>query len=86
VPAMSLLESFRSMDRSREDRLLAGNSPRKVFVSLLLLMFLLGGNAALTAYKAFRLHRFDWSESTVLLVLIILVVQLSRTIYRQLGR
>ena len=83
---MSLFESFTSMDRSREDRLLAGNSPRKVFVSLLLLMFLLGGNAALTAYKAFRFHRFDWSESSVLLVLIILVVQLSRTIYRQLGR
>lgn len=72
------------MIRSREDRLLEDNSPRKVFVWLLLLMFLLGGNATLTVYKAFRLRRFDWSESTVLLVLVILVVQLSWTIYRQL--
>jgi len=83
---MSLFESFSSMNRSREDRLLEHNSPRRVFLSLLLLMFLLGANAALTAYKAFRLHSFDWSKSTVLLLLVILVVQLSRTIYRQLGR
>jgi uncharacterized membrane protein YhaH (DUF805 family) len=83
---MGLFESFSSMNRNREDRLLEHNSLRKVFVTLLLLMFLLGANAALTAYTAFRLHRFDWSKSPTLLLLIILVMQLSRTIYRQLGR
>jgi hypothetical protein len=74
------------MNRSREDRLLEHNSPRKVFVWLLLLTFLLGGNASLTAYQAVRFHRFNWSESIVLLVLFIAVVQSSRTLYRLLGR
>jgi hypothetical protein len=83
---MSLLESFSSMNRSREDRLLEHNSPRKLLVWLLLLMFLLGGNVALTAYQVFRNHRFDWAESTVLPLLVILVVRLFRAIYGQLGR
>jgi len=74
------------MNRTREDRLLEHNSPRKLFVWLLLLIFLLGGNAAVTAYQAFRNHRFDWSESTVLPLLVVLVVPLFRAIYRQLGR
>ena len=81
---MDLFEWFGSMNRSRENRLLEHNSPRKVFVWLLLLMFLLGGNAALTAYQAFRLRHLDWSGSPVLLVLVLLVVRLSRTIYRHL--
>jgi hypothetical protein len=74
------------MNQTREDRLLEHNSPRKLFVSLLLLMFLLGGNVALTAYQAFRNHRFDWSESTVLLLLVVLVVPLFRAVYRHLSR
>ncbi len=82
---MSLLESFNSMNRTREERLLEHNSPRKLFVWLLLLMFLLGGNATLTAYQAFRNHRFDWSEITVIPLLAILVVPLFRAVYRQLA-
>jgi hypothetical protein len=66
--------------------MLEHNTPRKLFVCLLLLVFLLGGNAALTAYQAFRNHRFDWAESTVLPLLLVLVVPLFRAIYRQLGR
>ena len=83
---MSVLESFNSMNRTREDRLLEHNSPRKLLVWLLLLMFLLGGNAALTAYQAFRNHQFDWADSTVLPMLVILIVPLFRSVYRQLGR
>lgn len=83
---MSLLESFSSLNQTRENRLLEHNSPRKLFVWLLLLMFVLGGNAALTAYQALRNHRFDWSEITVLPLLVILVPPLFRAIYRQLGR
>jgi hypothetical protein len=83
---MRLLESFSSMNRTREDRLVEHNSPRKLFVWLLLIMLLLGGNATLTAYLAFRNHRFDWAESTVLPLLVVLAVPLFRAIYRQLGR
>jgi hypothetical protein len=83
---MSLFASFSSMNRTREDRLLEHNSPRKLFVWLLLLMFLLGGNAALTAYQALRHHRLDWAETTVIPLLVILLIPLFRTIYRQLGR
>jgi hypothetical protein len=83
---MSLFESFSSMNQTREDRLLEHSSPRKLFVWLLLLMFVLGGNAALTAYQALRHHRFDWGETTILPLLVILVIPLFRAVYRQLGR
>ena len=69
---------------SQDGRLLEHNSPRKVFVWLLLLMFLLGANAALTIYQTMRLRRFDWSDGTVLPLLGFLVLRLARTIYRQL--
>jgi hypothetical protein len=82
---MRLFETFSSMNRSQEEGLREHNSPRKLFVCLLLLVFLLGGNAALAAYQALRLGRFDWSRSTPLLALVFLVVQLSRSVYRQLG-
>jgi hypothetical protein len=83
---MNFLESYGSVNRTREDRLLEHWSPRKLFVSLLVSVFGLGGIVALTAYKAFRNHRFDWSENAVLLLLVVLAVPLFRAIYRQLGR
>ena len=83
---MSFLESYGSMNRTREDRLLENWSPRKLFVSLLVSVFGLGGIVALTAYQAFRNHRFDWSENAVLPLLVVLVVPLFRAIYRPLGR
>ena len=83
---MSFLESYGSMNRTREDRLLEHWSPRELLVSLLVSVFALGGIVALTAYQAFRNHRFDWSENAVLPLLVVLVVPLFRAIYRQLGR
>ena len=83
---MNFLGSYGSVNRTREDRLLEHCSPRKLFVSLLVSVFGLGGIVALTAYKALRSNRFDWSENAVLLLLVVLVVPLFRAIYRQLGR
>jgi hypothetical protein len=81
---MSLTESFSS--NNRDARLLEHNSPRKLFVWLLLLVFLFGANTGLTVYHTVRLHRFDWSDGTVLPLLGFLVLRLARTVYHQLAR
>ena len=83
---MNLFESLGLMNRTREDRLLEHNSPRSIFIWLLLLIFLLGANAGLALYSAVRLHRFVWAEVSALPMLVIIVGPLIRTIYRQLDR
>lgn len=85
VPRMNLFESFNSMNRTREERLLEHSTPRKLFVTLLVLMFLLGGNAEIAMYHALH-HRFDSAEITVLPLLIIILGPMIRVIYRRLGR
>ena len=80
---MSLIGSLSPSDR--DARLLEHNSAPKLFVSLLLLVFLFGANAALTVYYAVKLHRFEWSAGIVLLILGILVFRLARTVYAQMA-
>ena len=80
---MGLIGSLSSRDR--DARLLEHNSARKLFVSLLLLVFLFGANAVLTAYYAIKLHRFEWSAGIVVIVLAILVFRLARTVCRQMA-
>jgi len=83
---MSVLESTNPADRGQDVRLLENNSPRSLFVCLLLLVFLLGANFALTIYEVVRLHHFRFFEATVLPVLGIIAFRLARVVYRQLGR
>jgi len=83
---MSPFKPVSLMNRSRDVRLLEHNSPRSLFIWVLVLVFLFGANAALTMYQAFRSHRFDGPETIVLPVLGILILRLSRTVYRLLGR
>lgn len=50
------------------------------------MLFLLGGEALMTAYQVFRLHRFNWSIVPNVLVLSLIAFRYARIIYRRLPR
>jgi hypothetical protein len=81
-----LFESFEFLDRGRDIRVLENQSLRSVFLWLLLLLFLLGADTAITAYQVFRLHLFNWSIVFNLPVVGLLAVRYARMIYRRLPR
>lgn len=81
-----LFESFEYLDRGWDVRVLENQSLRSIFVSLLLLVFFLGTDVAVTAYNVFRFHRFDWFEGTYMLFVGILALRYSRLVYRRLSR
>jgi hypothetical protein len=80
-----LFESFEFLDRGWDVRALENQSLRSVFMYLLSMMFVLGADAALTAYQVFRLHRFDSSIVFTLPVGTVLAFRYSRILYRKLG-
>jgi len=80
-----LFESFEYLDRGWDVRVLENCSLRRLFVWLLLLTLVLGGNIALTLYAAFRLHHFNWGEALNMLGVSILAIRYSRLIYRRLN-
>jgi len=82
---MTLFESFSSLNRSWEDRLLEHQSERKVFLWLLASLFVFGAVVAITIYQDFRFHRFDWTDLPVLAGLGTYCVRIARVIYRRLG-
>jgi hypothetical protein len=82
---MNLFESFNTLNRSWDERVLEHQSVRKVFLWLLASLFVLGADASLAIYQAVRLHRFDWSNLPVFAVLGIICFRYSRIIYRRLG-
>jgi hypothetical protein len=81
-----LFESFEFLDRGWDVRALENQSLRSVFLWLLLMLFLLGGEALMTAYQVFRLHRFNWSIVPNVLVLSLIAFRYARIIYRRLPR
>ncbi len=85
IDAHKPFESFNTLNRSGDDRVLERQSVRKVFLWLLASLFLLGANASLAIHQAFRLHRFDWSNIPVIAVLGIICFRYARIIYRHLG-
>lgn len=82
---MSLFESFETLNRRWDDRVLEHQSVRKVFVWLLTSLFLLGANASLALHQVFHLHRFNFSNVPMFLVLGIICFRYTRIIYRRLG-
>jgi hypothetical protein len=82
---MSLFESFNTLNRSWDDRVLEHQSIRKVFVWLLASLFVLGADVSLTIYQVFRFHRFDWSNLPVFAVLGMICFRYARMVYRRLG-
>jgi hypothetical protein len=79
-----LLESF--MDRDWDARAFENQSPRSMFVCLLVALFMLGMLTSAMLYALFRLHRFSWSIAILFPVFILPALRLSRLIYRRLGR
>jgi hypothetical protein len=78
-------ESFEFLNRGWDIRLLEGMSIRKVFVYLLLDVFMLGAWSSMIFYQTFRLHHFDWLNLMLLLALVLSVVRYSGTVYRKLA-
>lgn len=78
------LESFEFMNRGWDVRLLEGQSPRSIFVWLLLDVFILGMLTSMVVFDAFRLHRFDWSTAILLPVFHLPVIRYSPLVYRRL--
>ena len=82
---MRLFESFSTLNRSWEDRVLEHQSERMVFLCLLASLFLLGAVVSITIYQDFRFHRFDWTDLPVLALLGIYCFRMARVVYRRLG-
>jgi uncharacterized membrane protein YsdA (DUF1294 family) len=81
-----MFESFGFLDRGWDVRVLESQSLRSVFLCLLALVFVFGGDTALMAYQVFHLHRFDWSFVFILPVLTLLAFRYGRLIYRRPGQ
>jgi hypothetical protein len=76
------------VDRRRgwDVRVLESQSQHSVFLCLLALVFVFGGDMALIAYQVFHLHRLDWSFVFLLPVFTLLAFRYGRLIYRRLGQ
>jgi hypothetical protein len=79
-----LFESFEFLDRGWDVRVLESQSLRSVFIWLLVLVFLLGADAAFIAYQIVRHHRFDGSIILNLLTLGFIAYRYTRIIIRRL--
>jgi hypothetical protein len=80
------LESFEFLNRGWDIRILETQSPRSVFVVLLLDLFMLGMLTSMTIYEAVHLHRFNWSTAFLFPVFILAVFRYAPVVYRRLGR
>jgi hypothetical protein len=83
---MSPLESFQFLNRGWDVRLLENQSPRSVFLMLLLDVFMLEMLTSIMLHKAVRLHCFDWPSGFLLIVFILPVFRYGGVIYRRLER
>jgi hypothetical protein len=81
-----LFESFEYLDRGWDIRALERQSLRSIFVSILILTFVLGMGVAVTAYDVFRFHHFSWAEGVNMLSVASLGFRYSRLVYRRLNR
>jgi H+/Cl- antiporter ClcA len=82
---MSLFESLSALNRSWDDRVLEHLSVRKVFLSVVVSLFMLGACISIVVYQAFRTHRFDLADLPILALLGIFCFRYARLVYRRLG-
>jgi hypothetical protein len=85
VQMSRLFESFEYLDRGWDVRVLENSSLRRLFVWLLLFVFLLGMDVFAIAYQVLRLRHLNWSIVLNLLTLGVLAFRYSRAIYRRLS-
>ena len=78
-------ESFEFLNRGWDVRVLEGISLRKLFVFVLLDVFMLGAGTAMLIYNGFRFHQFDWLNALLFLTFVLPIVRYSRLVYRRLG-
>jgi hypothetical protein len=82
---MGLFESFSTLNRTWDDRVLEHLSVRTVFLCVLVSLFMLGADLSIVVYQAFRSHRFDWADLPILALLGIFCFRYARIVYRRLG-
>lgn len=82
---MGLFDSFSYLNRDRDVRALETQSVRSVFLSLVILLFILGVNVGIATYILLRLHRAIWLGLPVLIGLGIFCFRSARIVYRRLG-
>ena len=80
-----LFESFEFLGRTWDTRVLEGMSLRSVFFWLLVSLWLLGADIALTAYDFFHLHRASWPIVLNIAVFGLIAFRFARIIYRSLA-
>jgi hypothetical protein len=80
-----LFESFESLGRRWDARVLEGMSLRSVFLWLLVSVVLLCMDTAVTIYDVFHLHRVSWLIVSNLALFGVLAFRFARIIYRSLG-
>ena len=80
------LESFEFLNRGWDIRVLEGVSLRRLFVFLLIDVFMLGMWTSIIVYQVFRLHRFDWLVWMLFLTFVLPVIRYSQLVYRRLSR
>jgi len=81
-----LFESVNSLGREWDVRVLESCSLRSLFVSLLLLMFVIGMLVSMTLYGIVQLHHFNWGLALPLAALCLPFFRAAHIIYRRLGR
>jgi hypothetical protein len=81
-----MFESFYLLDRDRDAREFEGQSPRSLFLLLLVALFVFGMLASMTFYGIFHLHHFNWGSALALAVLGLPSFRIARQVYRSLER
>ena len=80
-----MFESLEQSGRTWDERLMEGQSMRRVFLLLIVLAFALGARICVTLYKVVHLHRFDWEGELSFFVLALLFLRVGLAFYRRLA-
>lgn len=83
---MSLFQSFNTLGRSWDERVMEHQSLRYVFVLLAVVLLLLGGHIAVLLSQVFHHHRFDWTDLPGIVALSLICFFYSLAFYRKLTR
>ena len=81
-----LFESFEILDRGPDVRLLENSSPRRLFVCLLLMLFVVGVGTGMALYAYFFSQRIAVNLIAIMAVNTFIVVRYARVLYRGLAR
>ena len=80
-----LYEPFDFLNRGWIARALEGQSPRRMFVFLLIDTFMLGAFTVMVISDAVHMHRFEWHLGMMLVVLLLPVVRAVQVVWHRLA-